>query len=122
MRLSRAVLFATLTFGTMSCEDGSGKEPADSDPGPGADSDSDSDSDADSDNDTDLTSGGGACACDDPGVTLTAISGCESFGGDEEQCSGWASCESENGLETNSAHSDGTELTCFGCTIRITCP
>lgn len=62
-----------------------------------------------------------ACSCSDPEATLTAVSGCDNFGGDEEECSGWASCEAENGHMTDSAHASGTELTCFGCTFRIDC-
>lgn len=66
--------------------------------------------------------GGNAfCTCEDPSASLTAVSGCENFGGDEELCSGWRSCEEENGLSANSTHEDGTQLTCFGCTIQISC-
>ncbi|MCB9761781.1 MAG: hypothetical protein H6739_18270 [Alphaproteobacteria bacterium] len=71
--------------------------------------------------DTDTASGTPDCLCDDAGATLTAVSGCENFGGDEEQCSGWHSCLEENGEETNTPMPSGTELTCFGCTIRIEC-
>ncbi|MCB9796987.1 MAG: hypothetical protein H6741_30250 [Alphaproteobacteria bacterium] len=80
------------------------------------------DTDDSSGNGGDTSGGGSNCTCEDDGVSLAALSGCEDFGGDEEECSGWASCEEENNLGVGSFHEDGTELTCFGCTIRIDCP
>ncbi|MCB9744065.1 MAG: hypothetical protein H6741_04855 [Alphaproteobacteria bacterium] len=76
-------------------------------------------SDSDDSSGSDTAGGEQFCTCED--ASLSAISGCENFGGDEEQCSGWASCEEENNLGVGSSHADGTQLTCFGCTIEINC-
>ena len=68
-----------------------------------------------------VTSTGGSCVCGDEGVTLTPVSGCENWD-DADQCSGWASVAGENGYEVDDPFEDGTELTGYGCTIRINCP
>lgn len=70
------------------------------------------------------------CNCSTPGVTLTPVSGCDSFQ-DANQCSGWQSViiDSEGGSFTpeeeaeaaSREFSSGSEVTGFGCTIRITC-
>lgn len=60
------------------------------------------------------------CTCAEG--TLTAVAGCEHFGGDQEECTGWHSCEVEAGFEEGTEYATGTELTCYDCTIRLDCP
>lgn len=91
-------------------------------PGDTAIDSGDSDTGDTGDSDTLDGSNDAQCACEDPGVELSAIAGCENFGGDEETCSGWRSCEEANGISTDSTHESGTALTCFGCTILMVCP
>jgi hypothetical protein len=61
------------------------------------------------------------CLCTDEGTVLTDMGGCENFGGDQEECSGWESCLLENEMSATTVVPSGTVLTCFGCSIKIEC-
>lgn len=61
------------------------------------------------------------CRCQDEGVTLTVISGCENWN-DATECTGWASVAHENGKSETDLFPDKTQLTAMNCTIQINCP
>jgi len=70
---------------------------------------------------TDDTAAPAECLCTDETAILTDMGGCENFGGDQEECSGWESCLLENDESATTIVPSGTVLTCFGCSILIEC-
>lgn len=59
------------------------------------------------------------CTCEEG--TLTVVSGCENFGGDETECTGWSSLAAENGFSGDGVFADGTILEAFGCSVQLSC-